>query len=57
MSPNLTEWHTYLEVSNWNAEKKELPPDLTNTTLRWDDPLSSTAVQIAEICCQFNLVN
>lgn len=50
-------WNSFLENSRWIKESEQLPPDCIHTKLNWDQPLSSTSLQISDLCTHLNFVN
>jgi hypothetical protein len=50
-------WNSFLENSGWRKESEQLPPDCIHTKLNWGQPLSSTSLQISDLCTHLNFVN
>ena len=51
------QWEQYLIHTNWYKEKMEIKEDETRTNINWKLVISSTSIQICDLCNQFNFVN
>ena len=51
------QWEQYLIHTNWYKEKTEIKEDDSRTNINWNLCISSTSIQICDLCNQFNLVN
>ena len=52
-----SQWEQYLIHTNWYKEKTEIKEDDSRTNINWNLCISSTSIQICDLCNQFNLVN
>lgn len=51
------QWEQFLIHTNWYKEKIQIKEDDSKTRIDWNQVISSTSIQICDLCNQFNFVH